>query len=35
MQTPLEVDFQGLSRTPQIQDAVARHVAQLEQLTAG
>jgi cold shock CspA family protein/ribosome-associated translation inhibitor RaiA len=31
MQTPLEVDFQGLSGTPQIQDAIVRHVAQLEQ----
>ena len=31
MQTPLEVDFQGLSSTPQIEDAIARHVAQLEQ----
>jgi cold shock CspA family protein/ribosome-associated translation inhibitor RaiA len=31
MQTQLEVDFQGLSRTPQIQDAIVRHVAQLEQ----
>jgi cold shock CspA family protein/ribosome-associated translation inhibitor RaiA len=31
MQTPLEVDFQGMSGTPQIQQAVAKHVAQLEQ----
>jgi cold shock CspA family protein/ribosome-associated translation inhibitor RaiA len=31
MQTPLEVDFQGVSTTPQIQDAIARHVARLEQ----
>jgi cold shock CspA family protein len=31
MQTPLEVDFQGLSKTPQVEDAIARHVAQLEQ----
>jgi cold shock CspA family protein len=31
MQTPLEVDFQGLSRTPHIEDAIAGHVAQLEQ----
>jgi hypothetical protein len=31
MQTPLEVDFQGLSTTPQIQAAIAKHVAQLEQ----
>jgi cold shock CspA family protein/ribosome-associated translation inhibitor RaiA len=31
MQTPLEVDFQGLSPTPHIQDAIAGHVAQLEQ----
>src|SRR5712675_1290018 len=31
VQTPIEVDFQGLSRTPHIQDAIARHVALLEQ----
>ena len=31
MQTQLEVDFQDVSRTPQIEDAIARHVAQLEQ----
>jgi len=30
MQTPVEVDFQGLSRTPQIEDAIEKHVAQLE-----
>ena len=30
MQTPLDVDFQGLSKTPQIEDAIARHVAHLE-----
>jgi cold shock CspA family protein/ribosome-associated translation inhibitor RaiA len=30
MQTPLEVDFQDLSKTPQIEDAIARHVAHLE-----
>ena len=31
MQTPLEVDFQGMPGTPQIQNAIAKHVAQLEQ----
>jgi cold shock CspA family protein/ribosome-associated translation inhibitor RaiA len=31
MQTPLEVDFQGMARTQQIHDAIAKHVAQLEQ----
>jgi cold shock CspA family protein/ribosome-associated translation inhibitor RaiA len=31
MQTPLEVDFQGLSRTPQVEAAISKHVAQLEQ----
>jgi cold shock CspA family protein/ribosome-associated translation inhibitor RaiA len=31
MQTPLEIDFQGIAKTPQIKEAVARHVAQLEQ----
>jgi cold shock CspA family protein/ribosome-associated translation inhibitor RaiA len=31
MQTPLEVDFQGMSGTPQIQQAITKHVAQLEQ----
>ena len=31
MQTPLEVDFQGLAKTPQVEDAIAKHVAQLEQ----
>jgi hypothetical protein len=30
MQTPLEVDFQGLAGTPQIQDAITRHVGELE-----
>jgi cold shock CspA family protein len=31
MQTPPQVDFQGLSATPQIQDAIARHIEQLEE----
>jgi cold shock CspA family protein/ribosome-associated translation inhibitor RaiA len=31
MQTPLEVDFQGLPRTPQIEGAIEKHVAQLEE----
>jgi cold shock CspA family protein len=30
MQTPLEIDFQGMAGTPQIEQAVATHVAQLE-----
>jgi cold shock CspA family protein/ribosome-associated translation inhibitor RaiA len=31
MQTPPQIDFQGLSGTPQIQDAIAKHVEELEQ----
>ena len=31
MQTPLQVDFQGVPKTPQIKDAIEKHVAQLEQ----
>jgi cold shock CspA family protein/ribosome-associated translation inhibitor RaiA len=31
MQTPLEVDFQGVAKTPQIKEAVTKHVAQLEE----
>lgn len=30
MQTPLEIQFQGMKGTPAIQEAVAAHVAQLE-----
>ena len=31
MQTPPEIEFQGMAGTPQIEDAIAKHVAQLEQ----
>ncbi len=31
MQTPVELDFQGLAGTPAIKSAIAAHVAQLEQ----
>src|SRR5271154_7074912 len=31
MQTPLQVDFQGVPNTPQIKDTIEKHVAQLEQ----
>jgi len=31
MQTPLELEFQGMPGTPQIQDAIEKHVAELEQ----
>jgi cold shock CspA family protein len=31
MQTPLQVDFQGVPKTPQVKDAIEKHVAQLEQ----
>jgi len=31
MQTPLELEFQGMTGTPQIQDAVEKRVAELEQ----
>ena len=31
MQTPPEIEFQGMAATPQIEDAIATHVAQLEQ----
>jgi len=31
MQTPPEIEFQGMAGTPQIEEAIARHVAQLEQ----
>jgi cold shock CspA family protein/ribosome-associated translation inhibitor RaiA len=39
METPLQIDFQGMDATPEVRAAVARHVAQLEQrfgrITAG
>ena len=31
MQTPVEIDFQGMSGNPEIQDVIAKHVAELEQ----
>ena len=31
MQTPPEIEFQGMAGTPQIEDAIAKHVTQLEQ----
>jgi len=31
MQTPPEIEFQGMVRTPQIEDAIEKHVAELEQ----
>jgi len=31
MQTPPQVDFQGMSGTPQIQETIAKHVEELEQ----
>ena len=31
MQTPPQVDFQGLSATPKIQEAIAGHIEKLEQ----
>jgi len=31
MQTPVEIDFQGMTGNPEIQDAVAKHLAELEQ----
>ena len=31
MQTPFEIDFQGVVGTPSVEDAIARHVAELEQ----
>ncbi len=30
MQTPPEIEFQGVARTPAIEDAIEKHVAQLE-----
>jgi cold shock CspA family protein len=32
MQTPLEIDFQGLTETPEIRAAIEKHVAQFEEL---
>ena len=31
MQTPVEIDFQGMTGNPEIQDVIAGHVAELEQ----
>jgi len=31
MQTPLELEFQGMTGTPQIRSAIGKHVAELEQ----
>ena len=31
MQTPPEIEFQGMAATPGIEDAIAKHVAELEQ----
>jgi cold shock CspA family protein len=31
MQTPIEIDFQGMQGTPQLRAAIEQHVAQLEQ----
>ena len=31
MQTPFEIDFQGVAGTPSVEDSIARHVAELEQ----
>jgi cold shock CspA family protein len=31
MQTPYEIDFQGMAGTPSVEDSIARHVAELEQ----
>jgi hypothetical protein len=31
METPVEIDFQGMTGDPEIQDVIAKHVAQLEQ----
>ena len=31
MQTPVEIDFQGVAGTPSVEDSIARHVAELEQ----
>ncbi|MGC1841935.1 MAG: HPF/RaiA family ribosome-associated protein, partial [Pseudolabrys sp.] len=31
MQTPVEIDFQGMSGTPEIHASIEKHVAELEQ----
>jgi cold shock CspA family protein len=31
MQTPVEIDFQGMAARPDVRDSIARHVAELEQ----
>jgi hypothetical protein len=31
MQTPVEIDFQGMTGTPVARDAIAKHIARLEQ----
>ena len=31
MQTPPEIEFQGMTSTPEIQDTIEKHVAELEQ----
>ena len=31
MQTPIEIDFQGMNAKPDIRTAIAKHVAELEQ----
>lgn len=39
METPIEIDFQGMAANPNVQDAIAKHVTQLEErfgrITAG
>ncbi|MGZ5001543.1 MAG: HPF/RaiA family ribosome-associated protein, partial [Methylomonas sp.] len=39
METPVQIDFQGMDASPDVQSAIAKHVAQLEQrfgrVTAG
>ena len=35
MQTPLEIEFQGMSGTPEIENAIEKHVAELEQRWGG
>jgi hypothetical protein len=34
MQTPVEIDFQGMHGTPDVRASIEKHVAQLEELTA-
>jgi hypothetical protein len=31
MQTPVEIDFQGMSGTPEVHASIEKHVAELEQ----